>query len=50
VSLFLLVALGAMAALLGGAPLVRGALRVGFWGAVAMGATALVGKLFGAAV
>ena len=50
VSLFLLVALGAMAALLGGAPLVRGALRVGFWGAVAMGTTALVGRWFGAAV
>ncbi|MEQ1898801.1 MAG: VIT family protein [Vicinamibacterales bacterium] len=50
VSLFLLVALGALAALLGGAPLVRGAMRVGFWGAAAMGATALVGRLFGAAV
>ncbi len=48
VSLCVLIALGALAARLGGAPLVRGALRVGFWGAVAMGATALVGRWFGA--
>jgi VIT1/CCC1 family predicted Fe2+/Mn2+ transporter len=40
------VALGALAAFLGGAPLLRAALRVGFWGAAAMGVTALVGKLF----
>jgi VIT1/CCC1 family predicted Fe2+/Mn2+ transporter len=46
VSLVLLVALGALAAFLGGAPLLRAALRVGFWGAAAMGVTALVGKLF----
>jgi VIT1/CCC1 family predicted Fe2+/Mn2+ transporter len=46
-SLFLLVALGALAAQLGGAPRIRGAARVAFWGAVAMGATALVGRLFG---
>jgi VIT1/CCC1 family predicted Fe2+/Mn2+ transporter len=50
VSLVLLLALGALAARLGGAPLIRGALRVGFWGAVAMGVTALVGRLFGAVV
>ena len=49
-SLVVLIALGALAARLGGAPLVRGALRVGFWGAVAMGTTALVGRWFGAAV
>lgn len=49
-SLVLLVILGGMAASLGGAPIWRGALRVAFWGAVAMGATALVGKLFGTAV
>jgi vacuolar iron transporter family protein len=48
-SLLLLVILGAVAARLGGAPLVKGAVRVTFWGAVAMGATALVGKFFGAA-
>lgn len=45
-----LVGLGAVAARLGGAPMVRGAARVAFWGAVAMGGTALVGRLFGAMV
>ena len=45
----LLFALGALAARLGAAPPLRGAVRVGFWGLAAMGATALVGKLFGAA-
>jgi VIT1/CCC1 family predicted Fe2+/Mn2+ transporter len=50
VSLVLLVALGALAARLGGAPILRGAVRVAFWGAVAMGATALVGRLFGTVV
>lgn len=50
VTLVLLLALGALAAKLGGAPLLRGSLRVGFWGAVAMGVTALVGRLFGASV
>lgn len=49
-SLLLLVALGGMAARLGGAPLLRGAVRVAFWGAVAMGVTALVGHFFGAIV
>lgn len=47
VSLALLVALGALAARLGGAPIMRGAVRVAFWGAVAMAATALVGSIFG---
>jgi vacuolar iron transporter family protein len=47
-SLILLGMLGAIAAHLGGASLVGGALRVGFWGAVAMGCTLLVGRLFGA--
>ena len=50
VTIVLLVGLGTVAAHLGGAPLVRGALRVAFWGAVAMGVTALVGRLFGAVV
>jgi VIT1/CCC1 family predicted Fe2+/Mn2+ transporter len=50
VTVVLLLGLGALAAQLGGAPRGRGALRVGFWGAVAMGVTALVGRLFGAAV
>lgn len=46
-SLLLLVVLGGLAAHLGGAPRWRGAARVVFWGAVAMGCTALVGRLFG---
>lgn len=50
VTIVLLVGLGAVAAQLGGASLWRGAVRVAFWGAVAMGVTALVGRLFGAAV
>ncbi|MDX2263254.1 MAG: VIT family protein [Gemmatimonadales bacterium] len=50
VTILLLVALGALAAQLGGASVVRGAGRVAFWGAVAMGVTALVGRLFGAVV
>jgi VIT1/CCC1 family predicted Fe2+/Mn2+ transporter len=50
VTLGLLLLLGAGAAHLGGAPLVRGALRVAFWGAVAMGCTAAVGRLFGAVI
>ncbi len=39
-------ALGALAAATGGAPLFRGAVRVCFWGTVAMGITAAVGKIF----
>ncbi|HEV2084387.1 MAG TPA: VIT1/CCC1 transporter family protein [Gemmatimonadales bacterium] len=49
-SLGLLLVLGGVAARLGGASLTRGALRVAFWGAVAMGCTAAVGRLFGAVV
>jgi len=49
-SLVLLGVLGAAAARLGGAPLARGAMRVMFWGAIAMICTALVGKLFGTTV
>jgi len=45
-SLVLLSVLGGTAARLGGAPLVTGAARVAFWGAVAMGCTALVGRFF----
>jgi len=37
---------GGIAAKLGGASVVRGALRVAFWGAIAMAATTLVGRLF----
>ena len=50
VTLLLLLVLGNVAAHLGGAPRLRGALRVAFWGAVAMGCTAAVGRLFGAVV
>jgi VIT1/CCC1 family predicted Fe2+/Mn2+ transporter len=49
-SLVLLAALGALAARLGGARPGRGAFRVTFWGAVAMGVTALIGRLFGTVV
>ena len=41
---------GALAAWAGGAPLLRGALRVAFWGALAMGAAHLIGGLFDVAV
>jgi VIT1/CCC1 family predicted Fe2+/Mn2+ transporter len=47
-TLGLLLALGGVAAGLGGASLARGALRVAFWGAVAMGCTFVVGRLFNA--
>lgn len=50
VSLVCLVALGATAAYVGGAPVGVGAARVLIWGLLAMLATAVVGKLFGAAV
>ena len=46
-TLVLLGVLGAVAAKLGGAPMARGAVRVIFWGALAMGASALIGRLFG---
>ena len=49
-SLVLLAVLGGIAARLGRASLVIGAARVMFWGAVAMGCTALVGRLFGTVV
>jgi len=48
VTLGLLLVLGGLAARLGGASVLRGALRVAFWGAVAMGFTALVGHVLGA--
>jgi VIT1/CCC1 family predicted Fe2+/Mn2+ transporter len=46
-SLGLLGLLGALAARAGGAPVVAGALRVTFWGALAMALTMGVGRLFG---
>jgi VIT1/CCC1 family predicted Fe2+/Mn2+ transporter len=45
-----LVALGAIAARAGGASALVGAARVGFWGALAMAATAGIGRLFGTAL
>lgn len=49
-SLVFLAVLGAVAARAGGAGMASGSIRVLFWGAIAMGATALAGKLFGAVV
>lgn len=49
-TLVFLLVLGGMAARLGGASPVRGAMRVAFWGAVAMGFTALVARLVGTVV
>ena len=49
-ALALLAALGAIAARIGGAPMLRGAVRVVSWSALAMGASALVGRLFGTTV
>ena len=45
-TLVFLAGLGTLAALAGGAPMVRAAVRVTFWGALAMGLTAAVGALF----
>ena len=50
VSLVSLAGLGALAARAGGASMGLGAARVAFWGALAMGATAAVGSLFGTTV
>jgi vacuolar iron transporter family protein len=49
-SLLFLALLGALAAGAGGAGLTVGAIRVTFWGALAMGLTAGVGALFGTVV
>jgi VIT1/CCC1 family predicted Fe2+/Mn2+ transporter len=49
-SLFFLALLGALAAHTGGAALIPGAIRVTFWGALAMGVTAGVGALFGTVI
>jgi VIT1/CCC1 family predicted Fe2+/Mn2+ transporter len=46
-SLFFLALLGGLAARAGGAPISVGAIRVTFWGALAMALTAGVGRLFG---
>lgn len=47
VSLIVLTLLGGLAASAGGANVVKGALRVLFWGAIAMAVTAGIGALFG---
>ncbi|WP_341633709.1 VIT1/CCC1 transporter family protein [Sphingomonas agri] len=49
-SLLCLAMLGAIGAKTGGAPVVRATLRVAFWGAAAMAATAGIGTLVGTAV
>lgn len=49
-ALALLAALGAAGAILGGAPISRPVLRVTFWGAAAMAATAAIGSIFGASI
>ena len=49
-ALALLAVLGALAARVGGATLWLGAVRVLFWGALAMAASAAVGRLFGASL
>ncbi len=49
-SLVFLAVLGAIGAKTGGADIIKGTARVTFWGALAMAATAGIGKLFGAVV
>jgi VIT1/CCC1 family predicted Fe2+/Mn2+ transporter len=49
-SLVFLAAMGGLAAFVGGASAMRGAIRVTFWGALAMVITAGVGALFGTVV
>ena len=46
-SLIFLASLGAISAKIGGAPIMTGIVRVTFWGVLAMGITAAVGRLFG---
>jgi VIT1/CCC1 family predicted Fe2+/Mn2+ transporter len=49
-SLLFLALLGAVGAKTGGANLLRAAIRVTFWGALAMGVTAGIGAIFGAQI
>lgn len=49
-SVLFLAALGGVGAYAGGAPVVKAAVRVTFWGVLAMALTAAVGALFGATV
>ena len=50
ISLIFLAGLGVLAARAGGAPMMKSAVRVAFWGALAMGLTDAVGALFGTVV
>ena len=47
VAVIVLIALGMVGASVGGASMLRGAVRVTFWGILAMAVTAGVGALFG---
>jgi vacuolar iron transporter family protein len=49
-ALVTLIILGGTAAYAGGASIIRGAMRVAFWGVLAMGLTAGIGKLFGTVI
>ncbi|TAN67026.1 MAG: VIT family protein [Methylobacter sp.] len=49
-SLLFLTLLGILAAYTGGSSVIKGAFRVTFWGALAMGLTAAVGSVFGTVV
>jgi VIT1/CCC1 family predicted Fe2+/Mn2+ transporter len=49
-SLIFLAILGSLAARIGGASLWKGAVRVTFWGALAMGITAAIGAMFGTVI
>ena len=49
-SMLFLVLLGAVGARAGGAPVLKGIIRVAFWGVAAMLATYLIGRLFGTSV
>lgn len=49
-ALLFLMLLGGVGAAVGGAPVVKGVLRVAFWGVLAMAATYAIGSLFGTAV
>ena len=49
-SLIFLAVLGSIAARAGGAPVLKGAIRVTFWGALAMLMTAAVGRIFGVGI
>lgn len=49
-ALIFLTTLGVLAAQIGGAPVLKSAVRVAFWGAIAMGLTAAVGALFGTVI